>query len=99
MRFENECDSSVIRPQTQSGNSITSGSDVNELLLYVENDLFQSREKNRIKEAGGFIAFHGVWRVAGILATSRALGDYPLKDKKFVIADPDILSFDLSYNK
>lgn len=25
----------------------------------------------------------------------RALGDYPLKDRKLVIADPDVLSFDL----
>lgn len=57
------------------------------------------RERKRIKEAGGFIAFNGVWRVAGILATSRALGDYPLKDKKLVIADPDILTFDLSDHK
>ncbi|KAL1123768.1 hypothetical protein AAG570_001541 [Ranatra chinensis] len=55
----------------------------------------QMREQKRIKEAGGFITFNGVWRVAGILATSRALGDYPLKDKKLVIADPDILTFRL----
>lgn len=54
------------------------------------------RERKRIKEAGGFITFNGVWRVAGILATSRALGDYPLKDKRLVIADPDILTFNLS---
>ena len=33
--------------------------------------------------------------MAGILATSRALGDYPLKEKQFVIAEPDILTFDL----
>ncbi|XP_022919119.2 protein phosphatase 1L [Onthophagus taurus] len=59
----------------------------------------QMRERKRIKEAGGFVSFNGVWRVAGILATSRALGDYPLKDKKLVIADPDILTFDLSYHK
>lgn len=59
----------------------------------------QLKESKRIKEAGGFIAFNGVWRVAGILATSRALGDYPLKYKNFVIADPDILSFDLKYHK
>ncbi|XP_050306740.1 protein phosphatase 1L isoform X2 [Anthonomus grandis grandis] len=59
----------------------------------------QMREKKRIKEAGGFVTFNGVWRVAGILATSRALGDYPLKDKKLVIADPDILSFDLKDHK
>lgn len=57
------------------------------------------REKKRIHEAGGFIAFNGVWRVAGILATSRALGDYPLKVRKLVIADPDILTFDLSNHR
>ncbi|KAL0128638.1 hypothetical protein PUN28_003788 [Cardiocondyla obscurior] len=56
----------------------------------------QEREKRRINKAGGLVTFDGVWRVAGILATSRALGDYPLKDKKLVIADPDILTFDLS---
>lgn len=59
----------------------------------------QMRESKRIKEAGGFVTFAGVWRVAGILATSRALGDYPLKDKKLVIADPDILTFDLRDHK
>ncbi|XP_067214499.1 protein phosphatase 1L isoform X2 [Linepithema humile] len=56
----------------------------------------QEREKKRITKAGGMVTFNGVWRVAGILATSRALGDYPLKDKKLVIADPDILTFDLN---
>lgn len=55
----------------------------------------QVREQKRIADAGGFISFKGVWRVAGILATSRAMGDYPLKDKNLVIAEPDILSFDL----
>ena len=34
--------------------------------------------------------------MAGVLATSRALGDCPLKDKNLVIAEPDILTFDLS---
>ncbi|XP_063975599.1 protein phosphatase 1L isoform X1 [Diachasmimorpha longicaudata] len=56
----------------------------------------QQRERQRINKAGGLVTFNGVWRVAGILATSRALGDYPLKDRKLVIADPDILTFDLS---
>ena len=32
-----------------------------------------------MQEAGGFVAMNGVWRVQGVLATSRALGDYPLK--------------------
>lgn len=54
------------------------------------------QERKRIREAGGFISFNGVWRVAGILATSRALGDYPLKDKKLVIAEPDILTFNIN---
>lgn len=55
----------------------------------------QLKERKRIQEAGGFISFNGVWRVAGILATSRALGDFPLKDRKLLIAEPDVLSFDL----
>lgn len=59
----------------------------------------QVRERKRIHDAGGFIAFRGVWRVAGILATSRALGDYPLKDKNLVIANPDILTFELNDHK
>lgn len=56
----------------------------------------QSREAKRIQEAGGFVQFKGVWRVNGILATSRALGDFPLKERNHVIANPDILTFDLS---
>ena len=55
----------------------------------------QIRERMRIQQAGGFVSFNGVWRVAGVLATSRALGDLPLKEKNFLIADPDILTFDL----
>ncbi|XP_012588659.1 PREDICTED: protein phosphatase 1L isoform X2 [Condylura cristata] len=46
-------------------------------------------------EAGGFISFNGSWRVQGILAMSRSLGDYPLKNLNVVIPDPDILTFDL----
>lgn len=57
-----------------------------------------AKEHKRIQEAGGFIAFKGVWRVSGILATSRALGDFPLKPN-LVIANPDILEFDLSYHQ
>lgn len=57
--------------------------------------LFQLKERRRIKQAGGFITFNGVWRVVGVLATSRALGDYPLKEKNFLIAEPDVYTFDL----
>ena len=39
----------------------------------------QIKEKRRIVEAGGFVSMNGVWRVMGVLATSRAMGDYPLK--------------------
>ncbi|XP_061638950.1 protein phosphatase, Mg2+/Mn2+ dependent, 1Lb isoform X2 [Phyllopteryx taeniolatus] len=47
-------------------------------------------------EAGGFISFNGSWRVQGILAMSRSLGDYTLKNLNVVIPDPDVLSFDLN---
>lgn len=33
-------------------------------------------EFKRIYDSGGFVRFNGVWRVAGILACSRALGIY-----------------------
>ncbi|XP_038671158.1 protein phosphatase, Mg2+/Mn2+ dependent, 1Lb [Scyliorhinus canicula] len=56
---------------------------------------YQLKERKRIKRAGGFISFNGSWRVQGILAMSRSLGDYPLKNLNVVISDPDILSFDL----
>lgn len=49
---------------------------INRIKYYL---LWQLKERKRIQEAGGFISFNGVWRVAGILATSRALGDFPLK--------------------
>jgi len=55
----------------------------------------QTEERQRIKKAGGFVSFNGVWRVAGILAVSRALGDYPLKERQLIIADPDVQTFDL----
>lgn len=45
--------------------------------------------------SGGFISFNGSWRVQGILAMSRSLGDYPLKNLNVVVPDPDIMSFDL----
>lgn len=41
-----------------------------------------------------------MWRVAGILATSRALGDFPLKEpRKLVTAEPDVLTFSLRDHK
>lgn len=56
----------------------------------------QAKERARIDKAGGFVQFNGVWRVVGVLAMSRAIGDFPLKENNIVIADPDILTFDLA---
>ena len=48
-------------------------------------------ELTRIRENGGYISNKsGCWRVDGSLACSRSLGDYPLKQKKVIIADPEI---------
>ena len=33
-------------------------------------------EKKRIKDLGGLVLYKGVWRVNGILAVSRAIGQY-----------------------
>jgi len=46
-------------------------------------------ERKRIKERGGFVVnLHGTYRVNGLLATSRAFGDAPLKP--VVSCEPDI---------
>jgi protein phosphatase 1L len=45
-------------------------------------------EVARIKGLGGSVYFHGVWRVDGVLAVSRAIGDRPLKP--YVCALPEV---------
>jgi protein phosphatase 1L len=44
-------------------------------------------ERDRIARLGGSVVHWGVWRVEGILAVSRAIGDRLLKD--YVIPDPE----------
>ena len=51
-------------------------------------------EKKRIEALGGSVVFWGVWRVEGILAVSRAIGDRMLKD--YVSAEPDFERCDVS---
>lgn len=46
-------------------------------------------ESARIRRAGGTIYFYGVWRVGGVLAVSRAIGDRILKTQG-VTAEPEI---------
>lgn len=59
-----------------------------------------AEEMIRIRENGGFISNKsGCWRVEGSLACSRSLGDYPLKHKNVVIADPEIITFKFQDNK
>ncbi|KFK41198.1 hypothetical protein AALP_AA2G098200 [Arabis alpina] len=45
-------------------------------------------ERKRIENQGGYVEFHrGAWRVHGILAISRSIGDAHLK--KWVVAEPE----------
>ncbi|ETV93500.1 hypothetical protein H310_12544 [Aphanomyces invadans] len=46
-------------------------------------------ERERVNSMGGHVIFWGVWRVEGILAVSRAIGDRMLKP--YVIAEPEIV--------
>ncbi|XP_061829233.1 protein phosphatase, Mg2+/Mn2+ dependent, 1Lb [Nerophis lumbriciformis] len=69
--------------------------DGNAIPLSHDHKPYQLKERKRIKKAGGFISFNGSWRVQGILAMSRSLGDYTLKNLNVVVSDPDVLSFDL----
>lgn len=50
-------------------------------------------EKKRIEALGGSVVFWGVWRVEGILAVSRAIGDRMLKE--YVTAEPDFIHHDV----
>jgi len=64
--------------------------DASVLPLSVEHKPDRLDERQRIARAGGTIEHWGVWRVEGLLAMSRAIGDEKLK--QFVIPDPDVVS-------
>jgi len=53
-------------------------------------------EKKRIEKLGGRIVFFGTWRVEGVLAVTRAIGDRRLK--AFVSAVPEITEHKLQVN-
>eukprot|EP00049_Salpingoeca_infusionum_P017889 m.354795 g.354795 ORF g.354795 m.354795 type:complete len:374 (+) comp17104_c0_seq1:488-1609(+) len=50
-------------------------------------------EKQRITDAGGVVVWYGTWRVNGVLAVSRAIGDAKLKS--VVVGQPDVREVDL----
>eukprot|EP01135_Chromosphaera_perkinsii_P005305 Nk52_evm2s337 gene=Nk52_evmTU2s337 len=50
-------------------------------------------EKKRIEEAGGIVVWYGAWRVNGVLAVARAIGDRNLK--QYVIGDPDFSTYEI----
>jgi len=58
--------------------------------LALSNDQKPNRrdERSRIEGNGGHIVYNGTWRVAGVLAVARAIGDQYLK--KWVIPDPEV---------
>eukprot|EP00656_Telonema_subtile_P003715 TRINITY_DN11683_c0_g3_i1.p1 TRINITY_DN11683_c0_g3~~TRINITY_DN11683_c0_g3_i1.p1 ORF type:complete len:472 (+),score=83.47 TRINITY_DN11683_c0_g3_i1:155-1570(+) len=52
------------------------------------------QEQKRIESKGGTVFHLGQWRVEGVLAVTRAIGDKDLK--KCVTAHPDVYEFDLT---
>ena len=56
--------------------------------MSVDHKPNRADEKERIEKLGGRIVWYGTWRVEGILAVTRAIGDRRLK--KYVSAVPDI---------
>lgn len=50
-------------------------------------------ETKRINDLGGRVIYWGRWRVEGVLAVSRSIGDAKLKP--FVTASPDVIEHDI----
>ena len=62
--------------------------------LSVDHKPNHPKEKERITRLGGTIMLWGVWRVEGVLAVSRAIGDRMLK--AYVSGDPEFMQVDVS---
>lgn len=59
----------------------------------IVSDMYRSHredETRRIKALGGRVIYWGRWRVQGVLAVSRAIGDVNLKP--YVSAEPEFLT-------
>eukprot|EP00456_Euglypha_rotunda_P011505 TRINITY_DN13028_c0_g1_i16.p1 TRINITY_DN13028_c0_g1~~TRINITY_DN13028_c0_g1_i16.p1 ORF type:complete len:291 (-),score=31.93 TRINITY_DN13028_c0_g1_i16:12-884(-) len=57
--------------------------------MSVDHKPVREEEKKRIEQLGGRIIYYGTWRVEGVLAVTRAIGDRRLK--KYVSAVPEIV--------
>jgi hypothetical protein len=64
------------------------------LFLCLSSRVYREDEEVRIKELGGRVIFWGRWRVEGVLAVSRAIGDVNLKP--YVTCDPEITTHALT---
>jgi len=53
-------------------------------------------ETKRINALGGRVIYWGRWRVEGVLAVSRSIGDARLKP--YVTAEPDVMEYDIGEN-
>ena len=63
------------------------------LEIAVPHNLDREDEKKRIEALGGAVVCYGTWRVNGILAVSRSIGDYNLR--ALVISEPDVTRIEL----
>jgi len=61
--------------------------------IAVPHNLDREDEKKRIESLGGAVVCFGTWRVNGILAVSRSIGDYNLR--ALVISDPEVTRIEL----
>lgn len=67
--------------------------DVRAIALSDDHKPDRNDERERIARAGGMVSHWGVWRVEGVLAMSRVIGDKSLK--KFAIPDPETNTRDI----